>query len=165
MRMEDPRRLHYINALFAHLTGHDLYLAQQIKEAIAFSLIELEEQMKSHPDFVAKYDAAFNAAAGKLLTDCFRHQPKHGFFHWDAARTQSSATQLFARAELMEGIKQLSPFHEATMLITNLRPALLPLGHNKKQQREQEYAEALEFIRDLAAARIPRFTNLQLLFL
>ena len=26
----DLRRLHFINALFAHVTGHDLYLAQQI---------------------------------------------------------------------------------------------------------------------------------------
>ena len=40
---EDLRRLHFINALFAHVTGHDLYLAEQIKEAITFSLTELEE--------------------------------------------------------------------------------------------------------------------------
>ena len=34
----DLRRLHFINALFAHATGHDLYLADQIKGAITFSL-------------------------------------------------------------------------------------------------------------------------------
>ena len=35
---DDLRRLHFINALFAHVTGHDLYLAEQIKSAITFSL-------------------------------------------------------------------------------------------------------------------------------
>ena len=39
---DDLRRLHFIDALFAHVTGHDLYLANQIKGAITFSLAELE---------------------------------------------------------------------------------------------------------------------------
>ena len=30
---DNLRRLHFINALFAGLTGHDLYLAQQIQSA------------------------------------------------------------------------------------------------------------------------------------
>jgi len=34
---DDLRRLHFINALFAGLTGHDLYLAQQIHAAITTS--------------------------------------------------------------------------------------------------------------------------------
>ena len=32
---DDLRRLHLINALFAHATGQDLYLAEQIKAAEA----------------------------------------------------------------------------------------------------------------------------------
>ena len=51
----DLRRLHFINALFGHVTGHDLYLAQQIKDGIAFSLAELEEQMRTHPEFAEKF--------------------------------------------------------------------------------------------------------------
>jgi hypothetical protein len=34
---DDLRRLHFINALFAHVTGHDLYLADQIKSARSHS--------------------------------------------------------------------------------------------------------------------------------
>ena len=63
---DDLRRLHFINALFAHVTGHNLYLAKQIKAAITFSLAELESQTAAHPEFAAKYDAAFNAAADAL---------------------------------------------------------------------------------------------------
>lgn len=162
---EELKRLHFINALFAHVTGHDLYLAQQIKDAIAFSLAELEAQMREHPEYAARYDAAFNAAAAELVANCFKTLPTHGFFHWDAAKTQISATQLFARAELMEGLKYLSPYRESTLLITNLRPALLPPDKRATPKRVKEYEEALDFIRDLAAARTPRFASLQLLFL
>ncbi len=60
---DELRRLHFINALFAHVTGHDLYLANQIKGAITFSLAELAAQTAAHPEFAAKFDAEFNAAA------------------------------------------------------------------------------------------------------
>jgi len=89
---DDLRRLHFINALFAHVTGHDLYLAKQIKEAIAFSLAELEDQTREHPEFAAKYDVAFNASAARLLESFFAGQPRHGFYHWDALSTLTSAT-------------------------------------------------------------------------
>ncbi len=162
---DDLKRLHFINALFSQVTGHDLYLAQQIKDAIAFSLSELEVQMSEHPEYAATYDAAFTAAASRLIGEFFAQQPSHGFFHWDAARTLSSATPLFARAEIMEGLKRLTPCRESTFLITNLRPALLPPEKRATQRRVREYEEALTFIRDLAAARTTKFASLQLLFL
>lgn len=161
----DLRRLHFINALFAHVTGQDLYLAKQIKSAIAFSLTELEAQMSAHPDYAAKYDAAFNAAAARLLAQSFSHLPAHGFFHWDATRTLTSATPLFARDEIMTGLKQLAKNREATLLVTNLRPALIPPPKRAVGRRLREYDELLNFIRDLAAARTAPTANLQLLFL
>jgi hypothetical protein len=161
----DLRRLHFINALFAHVTGQDLYLAEQIKSAIAFSLAELEAQMSAQPDSAAKYDAAFNAAAARLLTQSFAHLPSHGFFHWDATRTLTSATPLFARDEIMTGLKQLAKHREATLLVTNLRPALIPPPKRAVGRRLREYDELLNFIRDLAAARTAPSANLQLLFL
>ena len=161
----DLRRLHFINALFAHVTGQDLYLAEQIKSAIAFSLAELEAQMSAEPDSAAKYDAAFNAAAARLLAQSFAHLPSHGFFHWDAARTLTSATPLFARDEIMTGLKQLAKHREATLLVTNLRPALIPPPKRAVGRRLREYGELLDFIRDLAAARTAPTANLQLLFL
>ena len=163
---DDLRRLHFINALFAHATGQNLYLAEQIKEAIAFSLAELEAQVAENPSPPAPtYDAQFNAAAATLLAKVFAHQPKHGFYHWDASLTLASATPLFTRAEVMAGLRQLAPFREATLLITNLRPALIPPTHRATPRRQRDYEEALAFIRDLAASRTVRGSNLQLLFL
>lgn len=160
---EELRRLHFIDALFSGVTGHDLYLAQQIKEAIAFSLGDLTAQTTAHPELAAKYDAAFNASAAYLLAKLFAGQPRRGFFHWDAALTPTSATPLFARAELLTGLKLLAPFREATLLVTNLRPALIPRRATSRRQRD--YEEALAFIRDLTAARTRQSANLQLLFL
>lgn len=162
---ENLRRLHFINALFAHLTGHDLYLAEQIKAAIAFSLAELETQTREHPEFATTYDAAFNAAAARLLESFFAGQPRHGFFHWDALSTVTSATPLFARAELMTGLKRLAPYRESTLLVTNLRPALLPPEKRATPRREREYADALAYIRDLTAARTAPSADLRLLLL
>lgn len=162
---DDLRRLHFINGLFAHATGHDLYLAEQIKDAIAFSLAELEEQTAANPALAEKYDAAFNAAAAGLLGRLFAQQPMHGFYHWNAALTAESATPLFTRAEVMTGLKRLAPFAESTLLITNLRQALLPPTQRATPRRQREYEEALTFIRELAAARTAPTANLHLLLL
>jgi hypothetical protein len=162
---EDLRRLHFINALFSHVTGNDLFLARQIKEAITFSLAELEAQAAEHPEFAGRFDAEFNASAARLLENFCRGLPRHGFYHWDAGRTLHSATPLFARAEIMTGLKQLSSFRESTLLVTNLRPALLPADQRATPRRKQAYEDTLTFIRDLAAARTAPTANLQLLFL
>lgn len=162
---DELRRLHFINALFARVTGDDLYLAGQIQDAIAFSLAELEEQTLANPEFAARYDAAFTAAAARLLESFFAGQPGHGFFHWDALGTLTSATPLFARAELMTGLKRLAPCAESTLLVTNLRPAFLPPEKRETTRRRREYEDALAYIRDLAAARSRPDTDLRLLFL
>ncbi|MSU24173.1 MAG: hypothetical protein EXS32_10170 [Opitutus sp.] len=162
---DDLRRLHFINALFAHATGHDLYLANQIKGAITFSLDELAAQTAAHPEFAAQFDLAFNAAAADLLAKLFAPLPRRGFFHWDASLTLAAATPLFTRAEIMAGLRHLAPFREATLLVTNLRPALLPPSRRATPRRQRDYEEALAFIRALTAARTTRSANLQLLFL
>jgi hypothetical protein len=162
---DDVRRLHFVNALFARLTGDDLYVARQIQEAIAFSLAELAAQTREHPEFAACYDAAFTAAAARLLEKFFAGQPGHGFFHWDALSTLTSATPLFARAELMAGLKRLAPFREATVLVTNLRAACLPPEQRETARRRREYEDALAFVQDLTAARTRPDADLRLLFL
>lgn len=65
----------------------------------------------------------------------------------------------------MAGLKQLAPFREATLLVTNLRPALIPPARRATARRQRDYEEALAFIRAFTAARTARNTNLQLLFL
>jgi len=162
---DDLRRLHFINALFAHATGQDLYLAEQIKSAIAVSLADLETQLAGEPEAAARYDAAFTAASAELLARLFAQQARHGFYHWDASLTLAGATPLFTRAEVMTGLRQLARFREATLLVTNLRPALIPPGQRATARRKQEYEESLAFIRALAAARTVRGSTLQLLFL
>ena len=161
----DLRRLHFINALFARVTDHDLYLAQQIQAAITFSLAELQAQTAEHPEFAAQFDAAFAAAAAELLAKLFAHQPRTGFYHWDASLTLAAATPLFTRAEIMAGLRHLAPFRESTLLVTNLRPALIPPARRATARRQRDYEEALAFIRTLAAARTVRGANLQLLLL
>jgi hypothetical protein len=162
---DELRRLHYINALFGHVTGRDLFLANQIKSAIAFTLTELEEKTVADPKLAETYSEAFNSAAARLLEKLHTRLPRHGFFHWDAARTLYSGTQLFARAEVMAGLKQLAPYRESTLLITNLRPAVLPPERRETPRRRREYDDLLTFLRELTAARSPSGADLTLLFL
>ena len=162
---DELRRLHFINSLFAHVTKRDLFLAEQIKSAIAFSLAELEEQMAANPGLASKYDAAFTAAAAQLLEKFYHKLEMLGFYHWNALRSIESATPLFARNEVMAGLKHLASYRESTLLITNLRPALLPPEKRPTPKRVRDYEDLLAFIRDLAAARTPRSATLHLLFL
>jgi hypothetical protein len=154
---DDLRRLHFINALFADLTGNDLYLAQQIQTAITTSLAEVEARPPTDP--------AFTAAAGRLLEKLLSGKEDHGFFHWDAAETATAATPLFTREHVLAGLKNLARYREATLLVTNLRPALCPPNHRWTARRRQEYDDSLALIRDLAAARSRASASLNLLFL
>ena len=151
------RRLHFLNALFAPLTGQDLYLAQQIDDAITTSLGDAQE--------CAPNDPAFTAAAARLFERLCSNQPAHGFFHWDAATDDAGASPLFTRAGVMQGLKQLAAYPESTLLVTNLRTAQCPPTRRWTERRQREYDDTLAFIRDLAAARSRRHANLNLLFL
>jgi hypothetical protein len=151
------RRLHFLNALFAPLTGHDLYLAQQIDDAITTSLGDAVDRAPSDPTFVS--------AVAKLFERLCSAQPRHGFFHWDAQADDTGATPLFARAGVMAGLKQLAAFPESTLLVTNLRTAQCPPTKRWTERRRRDYDDTLAFIRDLVAARSRRNANLNLLFL
>jgi hypothetical protein len=162
---DELRRLHWVNALFSDLTGDDLYLARQLCDAIAFSLAELEHATVRDPASAERYDAAFQQAAARLLGRLFADVPDHGFFHWDALAHPGSADPLFARAELLSGLRKLARHRHATLLVTNLRAAFLPPGRAPAARHRRDYAEALDFIRQLAAARSRPDADLRLLFL
>ncbi|MDD2764052.1 MAG: hypothetical protein PHE83_08795 [Opitutaceae bacterium] len=151
------RRLHFINALFAGLTGNDLYLAQQIQSAITTSLTEAENRPPGDP--------AFSAAAARLLARLCDGRQDYGFFHWDAAESAAAATPLFTRENVLAGLKRLARYRESTLLVTNLRPAHCPPRRRWTGRRQREYRESLALIRDLAAARSRRSASLNLLFL
>lgn len=163
-RSPQLRRLHFLNALFAPLTGHDLYLAQQIDAAITSSLPEAEARA-TRGEPVEPSDPAFVNAAAQLFTRLCKTRPGHGFFHWDAAADDTGAAPLFARAGLMQGLKQLAAFPEATLLVTNLRAAHCPQAKRWTDRRRRAYDDSLNFIRELAAARSRRDANMNLLFL
>jgi hypothetical protein len=65
----------------------------------------------------------------------------------------------------MAGLKQLAPYRESTLLITNLRPAVLPPERRETPKRRREYDDLLSFLRELTAARSPSGADLTLLFL
>jgi hypothetical protein len=65
----------------------------------------------------------------------------------------------------MAGLKQLARFRESTLLVTNLRPALLPEDKRATPRRKKEYDEVLTFIGELAAARTKPHAQLDLIFL
>ena len=156
-RSPQLRRLHFLNALFAPLTGHDLYLAQQIDDAIATNLGEAEQRTPSDPAFID--------AAARLFEKLCSARPRHGLFHWDAGADETAAAPLFARAGLMQGLKQLAAFPESTLLVTNLRSAHCPPDKRWTGRRQRDYDDSLALIRNLAAARTRRSANLNLLFL
>ena len=156
-RSPQLRRQHFLNALFAPLTGHDLYLAGQIDAAIQSSLPENPARSPSDPDFVA--------AAARLFERMCASQPRHGFFHWDAAAEAAGADPLFARAGLMQGLKQLATFDESTVLVTNLRSAHCPADRRWSQRRQRAYDDTLALLRELTAARTRRGASVNLLFL
>ncbi|HEY5551546.1 MAG TPA: hypothetical protein VIK52_06645 [Opitutaceae bacterium] len=150
-RRSDLSVLHLLNAVFAPLTGRDLYLAEQIKAGIDSALAEKPEAERS-----SAVADAINRLRGVLEVS-----PGDGFFHWDA---RSAPGSLFARQEVVDGLKRLAPFQNATLLVTNLRDALCPAGRRWTSRRRSEYDEAVGFISSLAAARKRTNANLTVLF-
>jgi hypothetical protein len=159
------RRLHFLNSLFAPLTGSDLYLAEQIDAAITTDLDEAVGNTATGENAVEPHDPAFVAAAAKLFARLCSAQPKHGFYHFDAAADDTGASPLFARAGLMQGLKQLAAFPESTVLVTNLRAAHCPPDRRWTEKRQRNYDETLSLLRELTAARTRRTANVNLLFL
>lgn len=151
------RRLHFLNALFAPLTGHDLYLAQQIDDAIASALPDERDRAPGDPEFVQ--------AAADLFAKLCRARPSHGFYHFDASAELAGGTPLFARANLMHGLRQLATCNEATVLVTNLRAAHTSASGRFTARRRRDYDDTLDLLRHLTAARTRRGANVNLLFL
>lgn len=156
------RRLHFLNALFAPLTGSDLYLAGQIDAAIASSLAADAATPAADRE---PTDPAFVRAAADLFGRLGTRGPRHGFYHWDAGADRTAADPLFARAGLMDGLRRLAPFDESTVLVTNLRAAHCPPRGRWTARRARAYDDTLALLRQLAATRSRRSANVNLLFL
>lgn len=163
-RSAQLRRLHFLNALYAPLTGHDLYLAEQFDAAIRTGLAETDPALPGSDELEPEHPG-FMQAAAQLFSKLCEQRASHGFFHWDAAQACADATPLFARAGLMQGLKALATCQEATVLVTNLRAAHCAGSGRWSPKRQREYRETLSLLRDLTAARTRRSANVNLLFL
>lgn len=152
---EDLAKLHFINSLFADLTGNDLYLAQQVKAAIESSIEDLPPHLQSE---------SFTKAAVQLLQKHFRRRATHGFSHWNCSENGNGFNPLWARQELIAIFKKLAPYPQATVLITDLRSSICPPGKRWTHRVRQEYAEAVAFIQELARTWSTRRAKVTLLF-
>src|SRR5690625_990352 len=137
---EELAKLHCINSLFADLTGDDLYLAQQVKEAIEKSLEDFPSENQSN-DF---------ASAMQLLANHCQTKSRHCFAHWNCSGNENGFDPLWARLELISLFKKLAPCPRSTVVITDLRKTLCPPGRRWTKTIQREYLEAIALIEEIA---------------
>ena len=136
-------RLHLLNTLFPLLTGEDLYLAKQIEQTINFT-------STGDPEEPGNQDH-FNNALIQLLEKYLTQDQNFGFYHWEAHLDYRSWDPLWAREEIISGLKQIAGFKKAMFFGTGLRSSIQGAQITWTSKLDQEYEEAVEYIRDLAA--------------
>ncbi len=158
--------LHLLNSVFAGVTGQDLYLAQQLKAGIEQALADGGMAAVAGAAVAGVTPAAF-AAAVQALQRKFTGEDdlRHGFAHCDAAQSPAAADSLWTRQQVLDALKRLAPYPEATLLITNLHATFCPPGRRWTVRRREAYREVLDFLAALAVARKRERANLTLLFL
>lgn len=153
----DLPALHLLNSVFAGVTGHDLYFAEQIKAGIEQALLDAGTPVQS-PEELAH---AVDELRRKLGADSGRH----GFFHWDAIHNAQAPDSLWTRQQIIEGMRRLAPYAEATLLVTNLRAALCKPGQRWTERRQHAYRETIQFFAELAASQKRRSATVSLIVL
>ncbi|MDA9763832.1 hypothetical protein N9C83_00555 [Opitutales bacterium] len=136
-------RLHLLNTLFPLLTGEDLYLAKQIEHTINFATTGNPEQAGDTEDF--------NDALIQLLEKYLTQDQNFGFYHWEATVQDCGWNPLWAREEVITGLKQVAGFKKAMFFGTGLRTAIQGQQLRWTPKLDQEYEEAVAFVRELAA--------------
>lgn len=157
-KRSDLPALHLLNTVFAGVTGHDLYFAEQMKAGIEQALADVGPALGT---------AAFAAAVQKLQRHLGGSEDDnaHGFVHWDAAQSPAAPDSLWSRQQVVDLLKRIAPYGEATLLITNLRVAFCPPGQRWTQRRLSAYREVLDYLSELAAKRKRRHANLTVMVL
>lgn len=163
----DLPALHLLNTVFAGVTGQDLYLAEQLKAGIEQALAE-GGALSAAGAVLAGVTPATFAAAVQVLQQRLGAGPDsldHGFAHCDAAQSPAAADSLWTRQQVLEALRRLAPYTEATLLVTNLRATFCPPGQRWTERRRTAYREVLDFLAALAVSRKREHANLTLLFL
>ena len=168
----DLPALHLLNTVFAGITGQDLYLAEQMKAGIEQALADQGVAIVAPADSGSEAGLAVTpvsfAAAVQLLQRKFgggTDDLRHGFAHCDAAQSPAAADSLWTREQVLAALKRLSPYQEATLLITNLHATFCPPGRRWTERRRTAYREVLDFLAALALARKRERAQLTLMFL
>ena len=150
-------RLHLLNTLFPLLTGQDLYLARHIEQTINFAATGDPED-PGQPE-------AFNKALVQLLEKYLTRDQNFGFYHWEASSDGRSFDPLWAREEIISGLKQIAGFPKAMFIGTGLRAAIQGRNQNWPAKLDQEYEEAVAYFRELAAYWTTKNAELTLILL
>jgi hypothetical protein len=163
----DLPALHLLNTVFAGVTGQDLYLAEQLKAGIEQALAQGGVATVAGATLVGVTPATFAAAVQTLQRKLGEGADdlRHGFAHCDAAQSPAAADSLWTRQQVLEALKRLAPYAEATLLITNLHATFCPPGRRWTERRRAAYREVLDFLAALAVARKRERAQLTLLFL
>ncbi len=150
-------RLHLLNTLFPLLTGEDLYLAKQIQHAINFSVTgDPETQGDS---------TQFNQALFRLLQKYLGENTNFGFHHWNAAKDNRPFDPLFARQEVIAGLKEIAGHKKSMFIATGIRDSIQGSKKRWSPKLDREYEEAIDHIRQLAARWTTTNSNLTLIML
>lgn len=143
-------RLHFINTYFSALTGHDLYLAAQVLDAMEVVCREEGVPPGSIDAFLELF-RRMSAQSGAMDTEA-------GFAYCDG----ESAGPLFLRAELLAALRRNATKRRATIMVADVHGGSEFRAHAGRREREQ--AETVEHLRQLAARRAGPRTALTMLF-
>lgn len=152
--LEELAKWHCILNLFAEATGNDPFLVKNIKEAIDASL-NAEEGLDSSIDHFAE-------AALRLAGDYSVIAASYGLYHLDLR--ERGFDPLFARTELLAGLKRIAGYQKSLVIVTGLRQAIAAPGHRLTARRRAAYEEAKAYIDSVAAEWTTANTSLTILY-
>lgn len=148
-------KLECLHTLFAESAGEDGYLLHSLKTAIEASLTA---EARSPDDL-----EAFLEAANRLKDGDPAASPLRNVFHLDLRET--GYQPLFIRTELMRGLKQLSGYDSALLLVQGLRTDFLTDTTRSRKDGATDYESAIAYIDDLAHRWTTPNTRLRILYL
>jgi hypothetical protein len=139
-------RLHFVNTLLHRLTGHDLYLAEQMLAAI--------EAVHADETATARDTRKLDETLHELHESLLGGEPDAGFAFCDGA-AEAAAGPLWVRAEVISALRRNAPYRQATVMVGNLPNSAARISHTRRsravERREQEHADQVAQLRDVAA--------------
>jgi hypothetical protein len=152
---EDLARLHCLQALFPDWIDNDPFIIRQLKASI-------EASIRQQPGVEDSFEA-FSALAQSLRDGSPNPFPDtHAFVRVDF--NNRSWDPLFARQEIIAGLKGHAGTDHIFLLIIGLRRALFPGARYHTRQRQQVCQDAIDYIDQLARAWSTRSSRVHILY-